>query len=158
MANIVFPAIEERARKAQEMMIKRFKKQTVMEPFPDGVFVMAKNHTKKHKFESVYEGPFKVLRRNRGGSYELMDMDGTRLGRNYPPSDLKLISHDPASIDTDNTWEVAFIADDRTNENGTREYKVRWKGFQEKDDTWEPYEHFHDVAVIDAYWKAKERR
>ena len=40
------------------------------------------------------------------------------------------------------TFEVEHIMASRLNELGDEEYRVRWKGFSEKDDTWEPPENF----------------
>ena len=38
----------------------------------------------------------------------------------------------------DEQWEVEKILDDITNKDGTRSYKVRWKGFTPVDDSWVP--------------------
>jgi hypothetical protein len=40
------------------------------------------------------------------------------------------------------TFEVEHIMASRLNKLGDEEYRVRWKGFSEKDDTWEPPENF----------------
>ena len=40
------------------------------------------------------------------------------------------------------TFEVDCIIASRLNALGDEEYRVRWKGFSEKDDTWEPAENF----------------
>jgi hypothetical protein len=44
--------------------------------------------------EPRYEGPYKAVYRNRGGAYILMDRDGEVLGRNYAPSQLKMVLSD----------------------------------------------------------------
>ena len=38
---------------------------------------------------------------------------------------------------TPGAWQVKSILDRRLNANGLYEYKVRWQGYTEKDDTWE---------------------
>jgi chromobox protein 1/chromobox protein 5 len=43
---------------------------------------------------------------------------------------------------TDDTYEVEKIIAKRTNK-GRTEYRIRWKGYSEKDDTWEPTENLN---------------
>lgn len=40
--------------------------------------------------------------------------------------------------------QVEKIVGIKTNETGEKLYKVRWKGFSESEDTWEPYENLTD--------------
>ncbi|CAG9535945.1 unnamed protein product [Cercopithifilaria johnstoni] len=42
------------------------------------------------------------------------------------------------------TYAVEKIVGIKTNEIGEKLYKVRWKGFSESEDTWEPYENLTD--------------
>uniref|UniRef100_A0A915PVS2 Chromo domain-containing protein n=1 Tax=Setaria digitata TaxID=48799 RepID=A0A915PVS2_9BILA len=42
------------------------------------------------------------------------------------------------------TYAVEKIVGIKTNEVGVKLYKVRWKGFSESEDTWEPYENLTD--------------
>jgi hypothetical protein len=65
-----------------------------------------------------YEGPFKVLKRNAGGTYVLQDSTGALLSRNSPPDHLKLISYAPDS--NSQSYEVQAI--------------VNHRGFQEKNE------------------------
>lgn len=45
----------------------------------------------------------------------------------------------PPPIDEgENRYEVASIVDKRKMRNGTYKYRVRWRGYRPKDDTWEP--------------------
>ncbi|KAI1289077.1 hypothetical protein EDD11_009441, partial [Mortierella claussenii] len=43
------------------------------------------------KLTPRYEGPYTVVRRTVGGSYVLKDGTGEELGRNFAPSQLKLV-------------------------------------------------------------------
>ena len=36
-------------------------------------------------------------------------------------------------------------------ENGTELYYVKWKGFSEDENTWEPRSHFNDTSLIEKY-------
>ena len=43
--------------------------------------------------------------------------------------------------------------------NGKVEYHVKWKGYDDKDNTWEPAENFNSPALIQVYEDGiKERR
>ena len=52
---------------------------------------MVKDPTRSTKLQPFYEGPYKVLRRNRGGSYLLLDHDNTLLPRPAAPVHTKLV-------------------------------------------------------------------
>ncbi|KAH6575759.1 hypothetical protein BASA62_001766 [Batrachochytrium salamandrivorans] len=51
--------------------------------------------------------PFKVLRRTKGGSYEILDSDNTLFPRNVAPSMMKLIQRN--AIDDQDTYVVDKI-------------------------------------------------
>jgi transposase InsO family protein len=155
LTKIVYPAISGHSSKVQEHMIKRFKGVIKTNPFPDGAFVMVEDITRNNKMAPRYEGPFKVIRCTKGGSYVLQDNTGSLLPRNYPPSALKPISHDP--ITQDKSYEVEAILNHR-GEDSNRQYLVKWKGYDTAHNSWEPVGNFDDVAVIDKYWQRKEER
>ena len=111
---------------------------------------MAVNHTKGNKFEPTYEGPFKVIRRNKGGAYILQDTDGKTMHRNFTPSELKMISHEPDT--TDPSYEVEKILDHR-GKPGDYEYYVKWKGYTRADSTWEKTTQFDDISIVQKYWE-----
>ena len=120
-------------------------------PFPDGSFVMLRNQTRKTKMDAQYDGPFKVLRRTRAGTYVLQDMMGDLFPRKAAPSQLKLIS---VESDAGLLGGEHYTVDTLLNHNGTpgnRTYKVRWAGYSAADDTWEPAENL-PVSLINAYW------
>ncbi|KAI8319064.1 hypothetical protein GQ54DRAFT_299643 [Martensiomyces pterosporus] len=111
---------------------------------------MVVDKVRASKSDPANEGPFKVLRRTQGGSYELQDLDGETLSRRYPPRDLIPISS--SDIFTEESFEVDKIIKHRKDNNGEFEYKVRWKGYAPSDDTWEPFANFNSVTPIDKYW------
>jgi hypothetical protein len=144
-ANIVFPAINEKVQK----YIDASTKDRHLTSFPDGSFVMTVNKSRTNKLEARYEGPFKVLRRNKGGAYILQDTDGLTLPRNYTTEELKLISHDP------DEHGKSYVIERIIQHRGTApnyEYLVKWKGYTAKYNTWEPTDSFDSTASIDAYW------
>jgi len=50
-------------------------------------------------------------------------------------------------------WTVESIVGRRVLRGGTPQYKVRWAGFSEKDDTWERESTVSDLAALDVYLK-----
>ena len=146
--DIVFPAIN---KKTQDYITARFNdakpKRATGRTFPEGSFVMATNKNKANKFEANFEGPYKVIRQNKGGAYLLQDADGAFLPRNYAADELKIISHDPDDFGT--SYVVEKILDHR-GKAPSYKYKVKWKGYDAP--TWEPASNFDDKATIDRYW------
>jgi hypothetical protein len=76
------------------------------------------------------------------------------LDKTYPPSALKHVAVDPI-IDNEDRWEVQAIISHR-GEPGNYEYKVRWKGFEADDDTWEKSDMFDDMDTIRTYWNKRQ--
>jgi hypothetical protein len=149
MTTIVFPAIEAKAKSNQLKMIERFNKTILHCEFPDGSTVMAVDPIKGGSLSPRYEGPFTVVRKNKGGAYILKDGTGSLLGRNYAPSQLKLVYEDPDSF---LTYEVEKILDARRNLEGTWEYFTKWKNYSDDDNTWEPEDNFVERKCIVDYW------
>jgi hypothetical protein len=154
MTKLVFPTLEGRKSKHASRTQQSFNAKHKLEDFPEGAYVMTIDSTRSSKLDPVYEGPFRVLRRTKGGSYELIDTDGALIKRRFPPSQLKLI-RDPSPKPTHDVYVVEDIIDDRLNAEDKREYLVKWKGFSDRDNTWEPRENFIDLDVIKRYERGK---
>jgi hypothetical protein len=86
MTKIVFLAIHTKAHATQKRMIERFNKTILHNEFPDGAKVMSLDPIKGDKLLPRYVGPFTVLRRTTGGSYELRGGTGALLGRKFASS------------------------------------------------------------------------
>ena len=114
------------------------------------------NVTRKSKTEPRYEGPFTVYGRRSGssGPYVLTDETGALLSRDVPPSHIKLISQETHASGED-FYEIQSIVDHK-GKSGNYKYRVRWKGYNAKDDTWEPAEHFNDRTLIEKYWLRRD--
>ena len=155
MEEIVFPAIRERRDAQNKKRESRFNRSHKMVSFPVGTYVMARDETRSGKLSPLFEGPYKVMRKTRGGSYVLLDTDGVLLGRNFAPYQLIPV---PAPSSTDIPVEEVFtvesIINHRTGQNGYQ-YLVKWKGFDLSHNTWEPAENFIDISVITNYWKRR---
>jgi hypothetical protein len=154
ITNVVYPSVAKRSKSSSSKLRETFLKnhKILKEDFPSGSFVMMIDSERKNKLEPVYLGPFKVLRRNRGGAYVLQDMQGSLLPRNVPASHLKLVSKD--SMYDEASFDVEAIIDHRGAEN-QREYLVKWKHYGPEYNDWIPTENFDDIALVTQYWERR---
>jgi hypothetical protein len=74
--------------------------------------------------------------------------DDSRIAWQLPPPPIRT-SHASTS------YVVESIANHRPSSDGTRwEYKVKWEGWDEKDNTWEPEENMAKAKeMVEQYWK-----
>lgn len=156
--NVVIPAIREQISKTQKEDNERFRKKhkIIENPYPIGANVMIKSVEKKNpfKYEAKYEGPFTIHGLTKNGSYILKDRTNELLARDVPTSHLKLVDNDNVENNGDH-YEVEAIVDHRDKAPGYQ-YKVRWKGYKENDDTWESPEMFDDATPIRQYWSRRK--
>ena len=155
MQETLFPALRDATEKVANAVKERFDKQHRLIDIPAGTYVMCSDKTRTTKTDPANEGPFKVIRRTQGGSYELQDLDGQVLTRRYPPRDLIPISNN--NIFEEESYEVDKVVAHRHTNDNEIEYKVRWKGYSTAHDTWEPFANFDSIAPIDAYWNRKSK-
>ena len=150
MTTTVFPSIHEKTKSNSNKMADMFNKEhkIVADGFPEGSSVMMTVTTRKSKLHPKYEGPFKILRRTKGGSYSLLDSTGALYPKNVSPDKLKIISLPDAAP----SYEVQEILDHR-GPASDREYLVRWKGYSHNDDSWEPAANFDSPLLIQQYFQ-----
>ena len=151
MHNMVFPAINEREKKINELMRKRFDDNHMLVDIPVGSHVMVKVRQRPSKLSPIYDGPYTVIRRNQGGSYELKDEMNEILHRNYVPSELKVVNVDEKSIE-DEYFEIEAIRDHR-GKASNREYLIKWKGYGERMCSWITADDVSDPHILQKYWK-----
>ncbi|KAG1440416.1 hypothetical protein G6F56_011937 [Rhizopus delemar] len=154
MEGIVFPAIAERTRKINEEYRKKYDKKNTLVDIPIGTHVMVRLKSRPNKLAPLYEGPYTVVRRNKGGSYEVKDEQGELLHRNYTPSELKIVTIDESAIEEE-LFELEGIRDHRGSA-GNREYLVKWVGYGERANTWQKAKDFSDPTIIQKYWRKVE--
>jgi transposase InsO family protein len=79
MTRVVYPGVRTRSEKVHAKRNSAFEKNNQIrhESFPDGTMVMVRDENRNGKSEPRYEGPFTILRRNKGGVYVLKGRDGT---------------------------------------------------------------------------------
>ena len=151
MHSFVFPVISQVMQQVRDKQVIQFAKKFKTDLFPVGALVMTKVDIQGSKDSAKYEGPFIVLNRTRGGSYQLLDSDKKMLSRNYAPNQMKLISAD--AIEQEESFVIKKILDHR-GPASDREYLVQWKGYPHPDEnTWEKFTSFNDISAIEQYWQ-----
>src|SRR5689334_16401391 len=94
MFDEVFPAAtaSSTAAAADKMKHAADGKRILKQEFPKDSMVMIIDQHCTMKMQPKYTGLFKVLHKNHGGSYVLMDTLGSLHPTNVPPSHIKLIN------------------------------------------------------------------
>jgi hypothetical protein len=152
MEEVVFPSIELLVQDSQEKIRRAFNMGVKLESIPEGSFVMIRHQGVRAGMAPRSIGPYRVVRRTKGGAYEIMGSDGVIQPRRYTINQLNVVGLPKDELPM--TYEVESILDHRYNaEKRRHEYLTRWKGFGEEDDTWEPSENFTDPAFISEYMK-----
>lgn len=124
------------------------------EKFLPGTSVMMLDATRSSKWDPVYEGPFSIIRKNKGGAYILKDRLGETLKRAVPPDQLKLIFRNVSdTVIEETSYKIDKITDHRMTKKRKFEYYVTWKD-KSIAAGWEPVENFDDVACIKHYWNS----
>lgn len=104
--------------------------------------------------------------------YEIVDMDGYKLHlrskKNHvlykSPNDVKIVQapQSEASIEDNQTWEVERIIDHKKQRNGKNKYLVKWKGYDDSQNTWEPQDNLRLInknrmsSLEKTYFKSKK--
>jgi hypothetical protein len=154
MHEIVFPVLKSRTEVYNSQMSRHHDKRAKIINDPGlapGVSVMIINDNAQSG-EAPYIGPFKIVRRTKGGAYQIEDSSGNLLPRDLPPSKLKPISDQPLPT----SYEVEAIVNHRDKKNNI-EYLVKWKNYPSDDNTWEPPASFDSDRPILQYWKRRQR-
>ncbi len=131
----------------------------------DKVWLDAKNLTTTHptaKLAPKRYGPFLVPAAISHTSYRLKLPPQWRIHNVFHASLLtpyketpehgpNFLEPSPELIDGEPEWEVEQIMDTRRRHNQLQ-YLVRWKGFSEAHNSWEPTAHVHADHLIEAYY------
>lgn len=75
----------------------------------------------------------------------------------YSTSDSEVISVSSSSVSEDpDAYEVERIVDHRTDYKGRRKFLLKWKGYDDSDNTWEKEEDLNCPELIEKYMKNLE--
>jgi hypothetical protein len=148
------PKAIENIKKSKEtqMKIQNNRENVTEEEIPIGKSVYMKTEGIHDKLHPKYKGPFKVTERTSYGNYKLKDKLGEILAESFPRHKLKVVEEED---DDEIHYEVEKIVNHKRHGKGYR-YLVKWKGYPESQNTWEPIENFDDKTIITKYWKNVE--
>lgn len=118
-----------------------------------GSKVFVKVPMRINKLQRKFNGPFTISRITELGNYYLMNEEGKELEKAVPVTKLKPFGG-TEKTDEPEVFEVAKIVDHRAS-NDRIEYFVKWAGFPESANTWEPEEHFNETDCINEYWERR---
>jgi hypothetical protein len=76
---------------------------------------------------------------------------GQALNESFPRHELKIVEEE-SDEEEEIHYEIEKIVNHRKFRKGFR-YLVKWKGYPESENTWEPPENFDDKTILTKYWK-----
>lgn len=107
------------------------------------------------KLDFKYEGPFKIEERISPVNYKLRLPEGSRLSPVFHVSLLEPAHEDTPIQDTihvepeEQEWEVEKILDSEYSEEKRQvEYLVKWKGYENTENSWEPPENLTNCQAL----------
>ena len=153
MNELVYPSVVEKSAEVHRARNEYFKKRNhiIVDQFAPGAIVMVRDETRNDKNSPRYEGPFTIVRRNKGGVYVLRNNLDEEFVR--PPNVLKLVHHDlKVSGLPGIAAEVDKILAHKEVEGETH-YLVHWKKLSSTLNQWVPHSEFMDIGPILLYHK-----
>jgi hypothetical protein len=172
----VLPGLKTRVAQVKQEQREKMDLRKQVKPLLPGDIVWIVDVTAGSKWDSVYEGPFTVLKQHRSGTYSLLDAMGDLVPKRIPISQIRTPSPLTDKVDTrvseggdqvsDIGKEEHFVVEkvlDHNKVGGTFEYLVKWKGYGTGSNTWEAVENFDGMERIQQYWRqqakgAKEKK
>ena len=128
---IVLDAISEKTNAKNAKTAQYFNANNKITAFPDNSLVMVRD---TRGMKTVFEGPYKVLKCSKGGSYRLVDQDGALYAGKVSPDLLKLVALPPIA-ESESPPVIGKILSER----GTlrrKQYLVRWENYPILPDEW----------------------
>lgn len=111
-----------------------------------------------NKLDYVKLGPFKIKQKIGKVTYKLELPPTMRIHPVFhisllEPTDNPIRNQEPVEIDPETQeplWEIEQILDHKETRHG-RKYLVKWKGYGNEENTWEPVNHFVDPHILREY-------
>jgi hypothetical protein len=158
-AKIIALAEQSLRDKDQDHMDNYSQERTV---YADNSYVLAEH--RHNKLLPFLKGPMRVLHHNPEGIYALQDLVTERV-HDYHVSLLRPFLYDErtctplqaAVADSLDEFVAEMVVGMRGNTRGKRtdlSFKIRWAGYGEADDTWEPWDHCKDSFAVQAFLRA----
>jgi chromodomain-containing protein/p58 integrase-like protein len=118
-----------------------------------------KTGRKSQKMDCVKIGPYRVLEKLPNDNYRIALPERMRI---HPIFHVSLLNptKNPETTRDDETFEefeVEHILDKRVRQ-GKVEYLVKWKGYENNENTWEPTEHLHCPDKVQEFVKRSRKK
>ena len=131
-----------------------------MEELEPGSLVMAVDQNRTSKWEPVYQGPYTVVERTKGGAYQLKNeldqlMEPKRTIDMLKPVGAKASLELGSKLGKGDNFVVETIIAHKKTERGYN-YLVKWKGYSNKDNSWVHARDFNSEVLIRDYWRKKK--
>lgn len=152
---IIHPELFTRAQYKQLQVASRFDSARHAPPraFKAGAAVMVKRPPLAPKTEPRYSDPLTIFEMTDNGNARLANLDGSSYGAPVTIDRLKLVSANFWRELAD-MYEVEAILTHRLSKDKKEtEYFVKWKGYEDKHNSWVPEHDMFASATVKAYWK-----
>jgi hypothetical protein len=149
---LVRPAIEQKVNIAHLIRQDNFNAKHKLVVFHAGDRVMAKDVTRTNKWHSFYEGPFEIVKLNKGGAYILKDKANSLLPFRFPPSHLRLVPHSETLMEKSYAIKRILAHAAITGQPDKYDYYVQF-AIPDSTPVWISAEMFDSTMPIEQYWK-----
>jgi len=123
-------------------------------PLASGQPVYVKNDGLLTKLEPRYKGPYTVVEQTSTGNYKLKDATGEAVKFTVPRHKIKKIEN----LDNEKeSFEVEKILDHKEEPNGSYKYLVKWKNYDDSENSWVKDTDFDSKKLINKYWEERDR-
>jgi hypothetical protein len=157
---LVRPAIEQKVNIAQLIRQDNFNAKHKLVVFHAGDRVMAKDVTRTSKWHSFYEGPFEVVRINKGGAYILKDKSNSLLlfrPFRFPLSHLKLVPKSETLMEKSYAIKQILAHAAIHDQPDKYDYYVQF-AIPDSTPVWIAAEMFDSKIPIEQYWKGAKKK
>jgi len=149
--------IKEATKKNKMQYDKRNKNK--MRKFRIGEFVKIKNrydHEGASKLKLKWRGPYQVVEEKSAGVYRVKrPEENDELAITINATNMGEWKSDVAIVE-DDQYEIEMIMGHRQDEAGNMEYRVRWKGWTKRHDSWKKEEDMNAEELLKEYWRLLE--
>ena len=150
----------ENSKKHQERIIKNYLEKSPPNPATFEVYdlvLVAYPVRPPNKLFPYWKGPYRVLEKIRTNVYlckhltnnVIRELDVARL-KLFIPSGL-INPVEVAVLDVDNDFVIDHIKDHRGNTKRTLKFLVKWAGYGDEDNSWEPLKNLEECIALDDY-------
>jgi hypothetical protein len=155
LTEVIYPATNERAQQYNEKMKQRFAEshRILTKDFPKGSYVYRRDSSRTSKAHDLFVGPYQVVVKLDDGAYLLRDGSG-KFPSSVPAEMLKLALVSDKNQKSEDIFEVEKILSHKGPAN-RRQFKVRWKGYGEEDDSWVKAEDLNAPELLRQYFGLK---